>query len=189
MGGRAGAEVFDGGNGVFLDRLVGGFPANSGLDGFHEDGRGRKEGEITAVFSFDDGRVDVHLIEDGQESFQEAVGREKGVGQDDAADDGAGDVAFGEGVMVRKVEAAAQVQVAVEADLGGSLGVDDGDELGAGTDPLDEDSDGDGLSDGDEVSAGTDPLDADSDADGIKDTFLYEILNKFEKIILISLIW
>jgi len=44
-----------------------------------------------------------------------------------------------------------------------------GDETGRGTDPLDSDSDDDGLSDGEEVALGTDPLDADSDDDGLSD--------------------
>ena len=45
----------------------------------------------------------------------------------------------------------------------------DGDRL-TGTDPLDEDSDDDGLSDGDEVGLyGTDPLDSDTDADLLGD--------------------
>ena len=38
-----------------------------------------------------------------------------------------------------------------------------------GTDPLDADSDGDGLIDGDELAAGTDLLDGDSDGDGVLD--------------------
>jgi len=48
-------------------------------------------------------------------------------------------------------------------------GLDDGDEVTRGTDPLDADSDGDGLDDGDEVTRGTDPLDPDSDDDGLDD--------------------
>ncbi|MBN1511108.1 MAG: hypothetical protein JXB13_03770, partial [Phycisphaerae bacterium] len=43
-------------------------------------------------------------------------------------------------------------------------------ELAAGTDPLNPDTDGDGLTDGDEVlSVGTDPLDPDTDDDGVSD--------------------
>ena len=38
-----------------------------------------------------------------------------------------------------------------------------------GTDPLDADSDDDGLDDGEEKTAGTDPLDSDSDDDGLDD--------------------
>ncbi len=38
-----------------------------------------------------------------------------------------------------------------------------------GTDPIDADSDDDGVSDGDEVARGTDPLEVDSDGDGIPD--------------------
>ena len=49
-------------------------------------------------------------------------------------------------------------------------GLDDGEEVNTYlTDPLDSDSDDDTLSDGDEISAGTDPLDADSDDDGLND--------------------
>ena len=39
--------------------------------------------------------------------------------------------------------------------------------LSGGTDPIDSDSDDDGINDGDEVSGGTDPIDSDSDDDGI----------------------
>ncbi len=42
-------------------------------------------------------------------------------------------------------------------------------EVDAGTDPLDADTDGDGLDDGEEVDLGTDPLDPDSDGDGAPD--------------------
>ncbi|MFQ5557374.1 MAG: hypothetical protein ACE5GB_07695 [Acidimicrobiales bacterium] len=45
------------------------------------------------------------------------------------------------------------------------------DELQIGTDPLDADTDDDGLSDGHELQIGTDPLDADTDDDGIPDFF------------------
>ena len=41
--------------------------------------------------------------------------------------------------------------------------------MAGGTDPVDSDSDGDGIDDGDEVSGGTDPIDSDSDDDGIND--------------------
>lgn len=48
-------------------------------------------------------------------------------------------------------------------------GIDDGDESTYGTDPANPDSDGDNLNDGDEVAAGTDPLNPDTDGDGIGD--------------------
>lgn len=48
-------------------------------------------------------------------------------------------------------------------------GLDDGDEIDRGTDPLDADSDDDGLLDGEEIDIGTDPLDPDSDDDGLFD--------------------
>jgi MYXO-CTERM domain-containing protein len=41
--------------------------------------------------------------------------------------------------------------------------------VSAGTDPLNPDTDGDGLNDGDEVDRGTDPLDPDSDDGGVPD--------------------
>ena len=48
--------------------------------------------------------------------------------------------------------------------------LDDAAEVGLGTDPLDPDSDGDGLTDGEEVlTHGTLPLDADTDGDGFSD--------------------
>ena len=60
--------------------------------------------------------------------------------------------------------------------------MNDGDEATIGTDPLDEDTDGDGLNDGDEDTDGdglndgdevythqTDPLVADTDGDGLND--------------------
>ena len=51
-----------------------------------------------------------------------------------------------------------------------SDGLDDGEEVEGGTDPLDPDSDSDGLSDGDEETyRGTDPLDSDTDGDGLED--------------------
>jgi hypothetical protein len=48
-------------------------------------------------------------------------------------------------------------------------GISDGDEVAIGTDPTNPDSDGDGLIDGDEDTLGTDPLDADTDNDGFSD--------------------
>ena len=45
----------------------------------------------------------------------------------------------------------------------------DSEELDAGTDPTDSDSDDDGLTDGEEADLGTDPVDADSDGDGLTD--------------------
>ncbi|MCA9540354.1 MAG: hypothetical protein KC620_15755, partial [Myxococcales bacterium] len=48
-------------------------------------------------------------------------------------------------------------------------GLDDGEELAEGTDPLDPDTDADGLNDGDEIDLGTDPNDPDSDGDQLTD--------------------
>lgn len=48
-------------------------------------------------------------------------------------------------------------------------GLLDGAEVSGGTDPKDADTDDDGLTDGEEVSLGTDPNDPDSDDDGITD--------------------
>ena len=45
-------------------------------------------------FAVDDGAVDLHLAEHGEESFEEAVEREEGVRQEHAAHDRARDVAF-----------------------------------------------------------------------------------------------
>ncbi len=59
-------------------------------------------------------------------------------------------------------------QAAAGMDFDGD-GVDDADEIAAGTDPASADSDGDGVSDGDEKAAGTDPLKADTDGDGLSD--------------------
>jgi hypothetical protein len=54
--------------------------------------------------------------------------------------------------------------------------------ISLGTDPGDPDSDDDGLSDGDEVDVhGTDPLDSDSDGDGLLDPF--EIANGFDPLV------
>jgi hypothetical protein len=62
-------------------------------------------------------------------------------------------------------------------------GLSDGLEvISVGTDPGDPDSDDDGLSDGDEVDVhGTDPLDADSDDDGLLDPF--EIAHGFDPLV------
>jgi hypothetical protein len=50
-------------------------------------------------------------------------------------------------------------------------GLSDQDELALGTDPFNEDTDGDALYDGGEVNEyGTNPLDADSDGDGLEDS-------------------
>jgi hypothetical protein len=48
-------------------------------------------------------------------------------------------------------------------------GLDDGEELNRGTEPLNADTDGDGLKDGDEVSRGIDPMEVDTDFDGTPD--------------------
>lgn len=49
-------------------------------------------------------------------------------------------------------------------------GVDDRDEINThGTDPVDADTDNDGLTDGEELALETDPLDADTDNDGVLD--------------------
>ena len=48
-------------------------------------------------------------------------------------------------------------------------GLSDAEEIVLGSDPLDPDTDGDGLSDGEEAVLGTDPLDRDTDDDGLRD--------------------
>jgi len=62
-------------------------------------------------------------------------------------------------------------------------GLSDGDEVNVyGTDPGDPDSDDDGLSDGDEVNVfPTDPLDPDTDGDGLLDGF--EVTNGFDPLV------
>ena len=79
--------------------------------------------------------------------------------------------------FVRFVEGAGGDDIAVQhfrfacvSDDLDSDGLDALQEMDAGTDPLDDDSDDDGLGDGDELSThGTNPLDADSDDDGLGD--------------------
>ncbi len=62
-------------------------------------------------------------------------------------------------------------------------GLSDGFEVNSsGSDPGDADSDDDGLSDGDEVDVhGTDPLDSDTDGDGLLDPF--EVANSFDPLV------
>jgi hypothetical protein len=43
------------------------------------------------------------------------------------------------------------------------------DEITNGTDPLNADTDGDGVNDGQEATDGTDPLNSDTDGDGVTD--------------------
>jgi hypothetical protein len=47
--------------------------------------------------------------------------------------------------------------------------VSNGDEITNGTDPLNSDTDGDGVNDGQEATDGTDPLNSDTDGDGVTD--------------------
>ncbi len=77
-------------------------------------------------------------------------------GSDRAPDDGFG----------RNYTVGSQAEAGVDYD---GDGVDDADELAAGTDPASGDSDGDGLSDGEERDLGTDPLNPDTDGDGLND--------------------
>ena len=56
-----------------------------------------------------------------------------------------------------------------ETNGGSILWIDDGDELVLGTDPLDTDTDDDGVEDGIELLNGTDPLVPDTDGDGTED--------------------
>ena len=90
----AGAEIGDGGDGVFLDDFVCGFAADSGFDCFHHEGGGHEEGEVVVVLRGDHSFVGIHLRNDGEEGLEEAIDGEEGVRKHHAADDGAGDVAF-----------------------------------------------------------------------------------------------
>lgn len=83
-----------GGDGVFFDDFVGGLASDAAFDGGHHDGGAEEEGEVVLIFSLDDGGVGIHLIEDGDHGLEQSVDCEEGVGEHDAADDGAGDVAF-----------------------------------------------------------------------------------------------
>ena len=59
---------------------------------------------------------------------------------------------------------------AVTALDGDDDGIPDDDEIDLGTDPLDPDTDGDGIDDGEELfDLGTDPTDSDTDGDGLDD--------------------
>ena len=62
---QAVAQVADGGEGVLLDGVVGGFAADAGLDRLHHDGGGHQERQIVPGFRGDDRRPRVHLPEDG----------------------------------------------------------------------------------------------------------------------------
>ena len=88
------SQVGDGGEGVFLDDVVGGFAADPGFDGGHHDSGGEEEGEVVGGLFGDDGGVGFHLVEDGEEGFEQAVAGKEGVGKHHAADHGAGDVAL-----------------------------------------------------------------------------------------------
>ena len=93
-GALAGTVGAGGGDGVLFDDFVGGLASDPALHGGHHDGRAEEEGQIMAIFPLDHGGVGVHLIEDGDESLEQSVGGKKGIGQHDAAHDGAGDVAL-----------------------------------------------------------------------------------------------
>ena len=90
----AGPQVADGGDGMFLDRLVGAFAAGALLDRFHHDRGGQQEGQIAVELGRDHGLEHVHLIEHGEQGFEEPIHGEEGIGQHHAADDRAGDVTF-----------------------------------------------------------------------------------------------
>lgn len=67
-------------------------------------------------------------------------------------------------------------------------GLTDGDEVSRGTNPLTFDTDGDGLSDGEEVNVyGTDPLLVDTDLDGVTDgNDLFPLANTFVRVVILS---
>ena len=73
----------------------------------------------------------------------------------------------GNGLAFRRTDVAGALATLIDRD---GDGLTDAVEAGLGTDPLDADSDDDGLSDGAEVNNhATDPLDPDSDGDGLDD--------------------
>ena len=90
----AGAQVADGRDRVLLDRLVRAFAAGALFDRFHHHRGGQQEGQIAVQLGRDDGVEDLHLVEHGEQGFEQAIHGEEGIRQHDAADHGAGDVAF-----------------------------------------------------------------------------------------------
>ena len=53
-----------------IGREVSGFAPGASLDGFHEKRGGAEEREIVGVLAGDHGRIDDHLAEDRERSFQ-----------------------------------------------------------------------------------------------------------------------
>lgn len=89
-----GAEVVNGGDSVLLNDFVRSLATEAGFDRFHHEGGGHEEGEVVGVFLFDDRFIGIHLREDGEKGFEETIGGEEGIGEHDAANDRARDVAF-----------------------------------------------------------------------------------------------
>ena len=102
------------GDGVLFNDFVGGLATDPVFDGGHHDGGAEKEGEVVLILTLDDGGVGVHLIQNGDHGFKESVDGEEGVGQHDAADDGAGDIAL---VPLIAGEAGCHGEVAAENGL------------------------------------------------------------------------
>ena len=82
------------GDGVLLDRLVGGLAADAGPDRGHEHLGGGEERQVAVQLALDDRREGAELVEHGQERLEQPVGGEERVGQRHPADDRAGDVAL-----------------------------------------------------------------------------------------------
>lgn len=65
---------------MLFDDVVRGLAADSGFDGGHHDGGGEEEGEVVLGLLGNDGGIGLHLVEDGEEGFEQSVGGKEGVG-------------------------------------------------------------------------------------------------------------
>ena len=82
------------GDGVLLDHLVGGLPADAGPHRGHQHGRRGEERQVAVQLAGDHRRVGAELVEHGQRGLVQPVEREERVGQRDAAHDRVGHVAL-----------------------------------------------------------------------------------------------
>ena len=88
------AQSGNGGERVFLDRLVGSFPTDASLHRLHQNGGGHQEWQVVGGLRADHRRPGVHLAEDGEQGFKQPVDGEKRVRQHHPADHRAGDIAL-----------------------------------------------------------------------------------------------